>query len=270
MAEVIVQEESLVTVADAIREKTGGTDGLVFPTGFAEAISGISGFDALIERSLTEISSNVTNIGDNAFNAYDTLTAVNFPSAISIGEYAFSQCKNLTDVNLPAVNTIKQRAFQQCSGLTSIEFPNVTSIGSYTFYNCTGATKIKMPKLKIVTLNAFNYCTHVTTADFPSVTSVQATSIQYCYSLTALILRSETMATLANKNALTGCYHILGTTNSTYNPNGLMDGYIYVPSALVASYQAASNWSNYASQFRALEDYTVDGTITGELDETKI
>ena len=43
MAEVIVQEESLVTVADAIREKTGGTEGLVFPTGFAEAISGIGG-----------------------------------------------------------------------------------------------------------------------------------------------------------------------------------------------------------------------------------
>ena len=34
--------------------------------------------------------------------------------------------------------------------------------------------------------------------------------------------------------------------------------------------QAATNWSTYAAQFRALEDYTVDGTTTGELDETKI
>ena len=42
MAERIVQEESLITVADAIREKTGSTDGLVFPNGFVEAIAGIS------------------------------------------------------------------------------------------------------------------------------------------------------------------------------------------------------------------------------------
>ena len=43
MAERIVQEESLISVADAIREKTGGTEGLAFPEGFVQAISGISG-----------------------------------------------------------------------------------------------------------------------------------------------------------------------------------------------------------------------------------
>lgn len=39
---------------------------------------------------------------------------------------------------------------------------------------------------------------------------------------------------------------------------------------LVDTYKADTNWSTYAAQFRALEDYTVDGTITGELDESKI
>jgi hypothetical protein len=47
-------------------------------------------------------------------------------------------------------------------------------------------------------------------------------------------------------------------------------GYVYVPRSLVDSYKSATNWSTYANQFRALEDYTVDGTITGELDESKI
>lgn len=45
---------------------------------------------------------------------------------------------------------------------------------------------------------------------------------------------------------------------------------IYVPAALIDSYKSATNWSTYADRFRALEDYTVDGTVTGELDETKI
>lgn len=41
MAERIVQEESLTTVADAIRAKGGTTDALSFPTGFAAAIAAI-------------------------------------------------------------------------------------------------------------------------------------------------------------------------------------------------------------------------------------
>jgi hypothetical protein len=32
-------------------------------------------------------------------------------------------------------------------------------------------------------------------------------------------------------------------------------GYIYVPAALVDSYKAATNWSTYAEQIRAIEDY---------------
>lgn len=78
------------------------------------------------------------------------------------------------------------------------------------------------------------------------------------------------MATLANTNAFTGCYHLLGTKNTTYNPNALKDCYIYVQSELVSSYQTASNWSTHSTQFRALEDYTVDGTIDGELDPIKV
>jgi hypothetical protein len=69
----------------------------------------------------------------------------------------------------------------------------------------------------------------------------------------------------------------LGSANefievSGYPNSAIADGkgYIYVPRTLVNSYKTATNWSVYANQFRALEDYTVDGTITGELDESKI
>ena len=51
-----------------------------------------------------------------------------------------------------------------------------------------------------------------------------------------------------------------------------MDGtcYIYVPSSLIEQYKSDREWSKITNQIRALEDYTVDGTITGELDERKI
>ena len=46
---------------------------------------------------------------------------------------------------------------------------------------------------------------------------------------------------------------------------------ILVPSALLEEYKAATNWSSYfSSKLYALEDYTVDGTVTGELDPDKI
>ena len=46
-------------------------------------------------------------------------------------------------------------------------------------------------------------------------------------------------------NAFNFCYHFLGTTNSTYNPQGLKDGRIYVPDAMVNQLKQATNWSVY-------------------------
>ena len=97
----------------------------------------------------------------------------------------------------------------------------VTSIGGYAFGNCTNLTSV----------------------DFPVVTSIDNHVFQYCTNLTTLILRNATMCRLNNKNAFSNT----AITNGT--------GYIYVPRALVDSYKSATNWSTYASVFRALEDY---------------
>lgn len=147
----------------------------------------------LIERTLTEISSDAEIVGEYAFYWYNTLTSANFPLA----------------------TTIRKRAFEGCTALTSVDLlAAVTYIYGFAFYNCE------------------------------------------C--LTALLLRSETMVNLLESS------HFKNT------PIASGTGYIYVPSSLVATYQADSKWSTYSTQFRALEDYTVDGTITGELDPTKI
>lgn len=176
----------------------------------------------------------------------------------SIGAYAFYECSGLTSVDFPNATSISRYAFGYCRALTTADFPNVTSIDIFAFYVCISLTSANFPNVTSISNYAFATCTSLTTADFPSVTSVGSSVFVDCKALTSVILRSTTMARLDGTSAF----------NNTPIKNGT--GYIYVPSALIASYQSASNWSTYSAQFRALEDYTIDGTITGELDASKI
>ena len=99
----------------------------------------------------------------------------------------------------------------------------------------------------------------MTSVDFPLATGIESYTFYNCSALTALILRNtEAVRTLSATNALAKTPIASGT------------GYIYVPAALLDTYKAATNWTTYADQFRALETYTVDGTTTGALDESKI
>lgn len=122
------------------------------------------------------------------------------------------------------------------------------------------------------------YCKNLEIIDFSSVQEMKGVPFQNCYSLKAVILRSESICSLGYPAmmAFSGCCHLLGSKDSTYNPEGLKDGYFYVPRSLLSDddvtndYRRATNWSSSASQFRILEDFTVDGTITGELDWEKV
>lgn len=102
------------------------------------------------------------------------------------------------------------------------------------------------------------YCANLTYVNLPCLLSMEGQAFEGCKVLNRLVLSSETMCILQNTSAFNDSSIKTGT------------GYIYVPRALVDSYKTATNWSTYANQFRALEDYTVDGTVTGELDESKI
>ena len=150
--------------------------------------------------------------------------------------------RSITEIADNLVTRLGTYAFSGCSQLTTADFSVATSVGDYAFSGCSALTAV----------------------DFPAVTRIESGVFNYCSKLTALILRSARMATLTNANVC----------NSTPIKSGT--GYIYVPRALLSDtdstkdYRQASNWSTYAAQFRALEDYTVDGTTTGALDETKI
>ena len=261
MAEYLIQGGTLTGIADAIRGKTGGTDPIAvldMARKIAE-IKAVGGdIDALIDRSITEISSSsATSIGSYAFYSCSELTTTDFPAATSIGSYAFQYCRSLTTANFPIVTSIGSYAFQSCRSLTTTNFPIVTSIETSAFQSCRSLTTTNFPAATSIESSAFQSCGGLTTIDFPVATSIGASAFRSCSELKSLLLRNNKVCTLSNTNAF----------NSTPISSGT--GYIYVPSALIEQYKTSTNWSTYAAQFRALEDYTVDGTITGELDPAR-
>lgn len=212
---------------------------------------------AIIERTITEISdSNIRTIGDHIFYNCKHLETVNFPNAVYIQSGAFLGCSKLTSIYLPKAEIVSSRLFYQCTSLTTVDLPRATSVDDEMFYYCESLATVNLPRATSVGDRGFYYC-FIKTLNLPKVTSIGAYAFYNTY-LTSLVLRSTTLCSLSNKNAF----------SSTYIEEG--KGYIYVPSSLLSQYQAATNWATYAAQFRALEDYTVDGTITGALDESKI
>lgn len=282
-------DADLTAVADAIRTKGGTTEQLSFPDGFVSAVEGIQaggGDDvarSIVDRTITEYSdSNVATIGTRAFNGCNALKSVNIPNATIINARAFESCQALETVNAPKATTIKEYAFSNCKKLVSFDFSNVVTTGmrgfestgikeaympkvtelyegffrsspiekvylpelvkfvggDAVFFGCNKLTEVYAPKLQSVGYASFHNCTSLQFLDLPSCTAIGGTSGgTNCLpqNIKTLILRSETMCTLG------AAYTFLASCA------------IYVPSALLDSYKAATNWSAYADNFVAIE-----------------
>ena len=72
-----------------------------------------------------------------------------FPSEVtSIGDRAFESCRSLKRVEIPAgVTSIRNCTFLRCRSLEEIKIPEgVTSIGNMAFASCSSLKKIEIPE----------------------------------------------------------------------------------------------------------------------------
>jgi hypothetical protein len=200
-----------------------------------------------------EITGNGTYTAPDGVDGYSPVT-VNVPTGGGSENFDKLIERTLTEVS-SAVTSIGNGTFYKCNKLVSVDFPNVISIGADAFYNCYNLPSVDFPKAEIIGADAFNKCHKLESVDFPKAIGISSNAFSSTYSLKTIILRKSVICSLASTNAFSGCYHLHGTKNSAYNPNGDKDCYIYVPRDLVDSYKSAPNWSKFASQIRAIEDY---------------
>lgn len=198
----------------------------------------------------------VTENGTHDVTAYASVN-VNVPTDGSDDMAGALASRTITEFSSNSCTQIGEYSFRDCGSLTTLVAPNAKSVGTYALYGCSKLKSIVLPSVTTVAANSFREASNLEVIDLPKLTAIPATAFYGCRGLKALILRSETMVTLANTNAFTQCYRILGTKNSGYNPTGEKIGFFYVPKALIEEYQAATNWSSESlvTQFRAIEDY---------------
>lgn len=213
--------------------------------------------DSIIDRTITEFKDDtLTSVGKYAFYNCTALSNVDIPNATGLYGYSFQGCTALVSINAPNVTNQdlpwEHYQFKNCTALKSVNLPALTQVKTDMFNGCSSLTKIVLPSATGTESCAFQNCGSLKIADFPALTSFAWNTFQGS-NVTAVLLRNTAKVATLSHAMLTG-----------------VDGYFYVPRTLVDSYKAATNWSSFADKFRALEDYTVDGTITGELDETKI
>ena len=275
--EPILQEKTTTENGEVTPDE--GCDGLSKVIVDVPTESGTAALDAFIEGA-TEITSNATLVAQNVFYSNRTLQKIHLPIATEIAESAFYYTRALTEVYAPEVLTIGRYAFMdsvlqkaeipkathlengvfhRCSNLSSISCNNVIYMGNSAFTN-TALTDVYAPKALQLADNALANNPSLQYIEVGPLTNknyVYRNTFLNCPSLTALVIRATKLITLENVNAFEGTPIASGT------------GYIYIPSALIPNFQTATNWSTFANQFRALEDYTVDGTVTGEFDRSK-
>ena len=165
-------------------------------------------------------------------------TPENFPKVKTLTGSVFRTSK-VTEVDFPLV-TGSTSDLYGCKQLVRANFPNATTLGSLNL--CSALTELNAPLVKAVGGNVLRGCSVLPKVDFHKVTSLGNFAMADSPKLVTVIIRTPTVATMSNTNALGGQFK----TGA---------GYIYVPATLVESYKSATNWSTFAEHIRAIEDY---------------
>lgn len=204
---------------------------------------------------------SITSISANTFNGCSNLVSYGDVDHItSIGDYAFSDCTSLTTAEFGKFllktstgNQLGDAAFSGCTSLTNINY-----YIEYGYVEPDDCHALNIPN------NCFKGCTSLKGSNGKTQLdiygNVGAASFSGCTSLKKVSLSNS--VTSIGSNAFNGCTILENVTiNRTIPPHLGANAFnsthsnlvIYVPSASVNAYKAASGWSVYASRIQAIQ-----------------
>lgn len=222
-------------------------------------------------KDAAKVTSISTWFKDNGvITSFDELKY--FTNVVTLGASTFKNCSNLVKVNLD--NIVKLTGYDGAgaffnSGIKEVSLPNLSviensyscefqkslverilSLGKITTIpngntnygfcgSCRLLTYVNLPDtLTSIGVSAFNSCSSLLEITLPdTLTSIGSYAFYGCTSLQYIRIEATTPPTLASTNAI---------------PSTI--GAIYVPDESVAAYQAATNWSSFASKIKGISE----------------
>ena len=192
-------------------------------------LTGWDGAGAFYNSGIKEVRLPKLSVIDNSYccefqdSLVERILSLGKITTIPNGNTNFGFCKN-------------------CKLLTYVNLPDtLTSIGVDAFRGCLLLTRVanfENTKVTIINVDAFRGCTSLAEITLPaSLTSIGNAAFNSCSSLQYIRIEATTPPTLASTNAI---------------PSTI--GAIYVPDASVAAYQAATNWSSFASKIKGISE----------------
>lgn len=192
-----------------------------------------------------------------------TVTQIEKSDLTVLGEYALCNCKSLISAVFPNVTTVYSEVFNACNNLVEVSLPKANGQSDYitgVFKNCSKIETIVLPAWsKTFYSQFFDSCSKLTTIDTRGNNISGSNVFKNCTLLNKLILRKTSLV------GLSAIGHFSGTPFAS-NGSG---GTLYVPNALISTYQGASIWSTilgYANnnivaiEGSQYENYYADGT----------
>lgn len=195
-----------------------------------------------------QLDADMTTVANAIRNRAGTTEQMEFPggfvSAVeSVPDYLADRCNGtLIEYESEKVTKMGTHSLAYSSTLKKVSLPYCTAFGWESMQDNTALCDVYVPRLRFPGYGAFARCTALSKLDLP-LTEYLDSNVFLDTSLKTLILRWSKTCQLGNTNSF----------GNTPIANGT--GYIYVPRSLVDTYKSATNWSNYANQIRAIEDY---------------
>ena len=252
-------DSDLTSVANAIRTKGGTSASLAFPAGFVSAVEAIptggGGYTAKDFLMKDAPVGDVTIVVDGNIPAYSALsgrTSDLTHLTIDMRGYGFDTRNGngtqFRDNFIPKYTFIGNNS-------TTVPPYVLTANGSAT----DQFTLTMKGSFGSIQPNGLRANQGLKTFDYSyggdGTTGIYATVFYDCNVLTTIIIRGTSLMPLHNTNAF--------TSSNTWK-NGGTGGTLYVPNALLASYQSASNWSTILgytnNQIKSIESTHNDPT----------
>ena len=171
------------------------------------------------------------------------------------GSKAFRYCHNLVSLRLPDLNvgSATAKLGQLCEGSSNLETVYIPKIGqtwgNSAFRACSKLKYVNIDACVTLPSYTFQSCTALQEIVLPNCTKIMNLAFDSCHALESLVLKSETLCALNHINGL--------QSTPLRGYDGTFSGHVYVPQALISTYQTATNWAtlyaNYPDIFQPIE-----------------